>query len=197
MDNEKFSKPYTGPLLEPIDITSPFPTCHIQAEDWYYVQFCERLPLLFQHYEIDPDTPYSYMLLAMALAEQHVPGFSINQLENEAKWQGVEGLKLYVQVRWIHHQQRKAYQKGRKPSIRGAIKAWLELHGLDIDPNLSSHQSRYYEIQKNHPVIREALKSHVHNSSIKKPADLDTYFFNVFEKLLPLTEMLQKLSPKL
>lgn len=197
MDNKKASLPYTGVLLEPIDITSPFPTCQTQAEDWYYVQFSERLKLLFEHYDIDPDMPYSYMLLTVALAEQHVPGFSINQLEHEPKWQGQDGLKLYVQVRWIHRQQLATHTKGRKPSIRRAIKTWLAQEKLDIDKNLGSHETRFYEIQKHHPVIQAALQSHTHNPQIKKPEDLDDYFFNVFERFITPLEVPQKMPSKM
>jgi len=106
---------YLGVLNEPMDFqiarTSLLfgkPTTAMKCEytEENIKSFFSRVMALFEHYELDIGEEGAPMSLALALAQDHVPGFQIKDKKKRGrgrpgKWTGFKRLELYADVKCL------------------------------------------------------------------------------------------------
>ena len=72
-------------------------------------QFFSRVIALFEYYKIDLNKDGAAMLLALALAQDHVPGFKYKDINKRGrgrpgKWKGFKSIELYADVKQLANQ---------------------------------------------------------------------------------------------
>lgn len=164
---------------------------HIQSESWHIVQYSKKMLALFEHYGIKPNEPDSFALLAMAIAEEHIPAFSVDKLENEKSRKNWNDFVYFLEIRWLMN-------KKRLLGPQRAIREWLELEGYkpqQIEDQVGSHNTKYHAVRTKHRILvdlRNSLNPKAKGQSpvYNTPPDeipeniLDEKLFNAFPEAL-------------
>lgn len=171
----------------------PLTVCEEQSDDWHAVQIARRMLTLFEYFNIRPDEPDAFALLAMALAEKRVPAFEVNTLKDAKARENWDDFVYFLEIRWLMQ------EKGILEPLK-AIRLWLTLKGYDasdmqFEQQVNTHKTRYYDVRKRHRILadlRNSLnpKARGQSRDYVTPADevpeskLDEHLFQAFPKAL-------------
>jgi hypothetical protein len=126
------SKKYKGILAKPYRpfigglLTPPEKVAELQA-----AQLRQQEEALFQHYGIDPMSSTAWRHLALALAEDHVPGFQIlpdnaKTYGRPKKWDGSKYWELYADVKSLERKELSALNACEILSKRDRYKGYTK-----------------------------------------------------------------------
>lgn len=141
------TKKYTGVLIEPLQKSKYLAgmlTSKEEANELYHRDLGERVDALFKHYNIKPGEN-EWVALAIALAQEHVPGFKFEKAKKPGRsktWSGQLGTSIFIKT------QIKLLESNK--SLRWSVLAAAKDLGLNLDTETKKNAiyARYHELKK-------------------------------------------------
>jgi hypothetical protein len=101
-------------------------------------EYFERVVALFRHYKINPKDEDAWMHLALALAHNHVPGFTFGRERGAPHKRGVDDIIIWSQVK---------RHEAKGLTVNNACRL-IEKQGIVKGLKAQSIRQRYYDFSK-------------------------------------------------